>query len=770
MKQMIETLELNKILEELKHDTACSLGKDRIDAMSYFTSLEDLTIELAKTDEALRLVNAYGPVSLGGLHDLSHSVRKAEMDGMLLPAELLDVASQTDVTMAVLAYQQEKTLETKYFDELCQGLVKLTGLKQKIEQCIGLDAEIYDHASSDLAKIRRSIRQTEGHIRQKMNQYLVSEKDYLSENIITSRDDRFVIPVKIGYQNKIKGIVHAQSASRQTAYIEPEAVVILNNQLQGLKAQEEEEIERILYELSQAVKKESFHLLDNQDILGELDFLFAKGCYAQRHDCVVAHVSEDFDTFYIKNARHPLIDAQHVVANTISLTKPQHILLITGSNTGGKTVNLKTAGLLSLMSLYGLAIPAAQANIPFFDDIYVDLGDEQSIEQSLSTFSSHMSKLVEITNEVTHRSLVLIDEVGSGTDPLEGQSIAQAVLEYLHDYQCFCIATTHYSSLKRHAKTSDYILLASVAFDEEKFAPTYHLVLGESGRSYALEISTRLGLNTALIERAKEIKDANQSENEKLLERLETEMEKTRAIQFDYQEKLAEVERLEEKWKHRQEVFERERQRYLDQAQDAANELVEKTKAEVDQLLREFRQKGAEVKMHEVIETWHQLESLKKDKEVPVVKGDKNYPYAVGDTVKVLSMNRDAEVLEVRKDELTISLGGIKMQVKKDDIAYVGKKKKPKVVKTKGQTVKKTGAYEINIIGMRYEEAMRTVDKFIDDAIVTGYPSVRIVHGMGTGALRNGVQQLLKKHKQIVSYRSGGPQEGGLGVTLAYFQ
>jgi len=770
MKQIEETLELNKILDELSRYTACSLGKERIAAMAYFDSLEDLSRELEKTDEALRMVSAYGTVGLGGLHDVSHAMRKAEMDGTLLPSELLEVIGHVDVTRSVLNYHHECALEVPYFDEACQGLVILKNLKQKIEQCISPEAEIYDHASSELARIRRSIRQCEGQIRSKMNHYLVSEKDYLAENIITSRNDRFVIPVKMGYQNKVKGIVHAQSASHQTAYIEPEAIVLLNNQLQGLKSQEQDEMERILYALSQEVKKEAFHILDNQDIFAEIDFLFAKGSYAHAHDCVVAQVVDDYHTFYLKNARHPLIDPQKVVSNTIRLDSPQHILLITGSNTGGKTVNLKTAGLLSLMSLYGMAIPVSEAIIPFFDDIYVDLGDEQSIEQSLSTFSSHMSKLVDITSHVTMHSLVLIDEVGSGTDPQEGQSIAQAIIEYLHEYHCICIATTHYSSLKRHAKTSDYILLASVAFDEEKFAPTYRLILGESGRSYAMEISSRLGLSNRIIERAKEIKQASQGEAEKLLERLESEMEKTRQIQEDYEEKLAQTAALESKWKHRQEVFDREKQRYLDEAQAVANELVEKTKSEVDILLHEFKNKGQNMKMHEVIETKHQLDALKKEKEAPVLVGDKNHVYETGDIVRILSMNRDAEVLDVKKDELNVSMGGIKMQVKKEDVSFVSKKKKPKIVKTRGQTVKKTGAYEINVIGMRYEEAMRTVDKFIDDALVTGYPSVRIVHGMGTGALRNGVHQLLKKHKHIASFRNGGPNEGGLGVTLAYFE
>lgn len=771
MKQTFETLEFYKILSEIKTFSACSLGKHLIDQMTPFTDLEFLTLELEKTDEVMRLINAYGSVGLGGLRDISDAIRKAEMYGTLLPEQLMDIARHVDVCLSVMHYFEASQLDTPLFKELVSGLVILSHLKSRIEYCIAPDFTIFDHASSELASIRRRIRQMENHIRQKMNTYLVSEKDYLTENIITSRNDRFVIPVKMGYQNKVRGIVHAQSSSHQTAYIEPEAIVLMNNELQALKSDEQHEIERILHEMSQMVKVDGFHLNDNLDILAQVDFLFSKAGYAYRYQCAKPSVVDKYTHFYLKNARHPLIDQKKVVANTLDLQAPKHTLLITGSNTGGKTVNLKTAGLLSLMALHGLLIPVDEAVIPFFDDIFVDLGDEQSIEQSLSTFSSHMSRLVHIADNVTNRSLVLIDEAGSGTDPQEGQSIAQAILEYLHEFKCMCIATTHYSGLKQYAKNEDYILLGSVAFDEEKFAPTYRLILGESGRSYALEISKRLGLSDKITMRAKEIKDSQQTQSDRLLERLETEIENARNLQEEYEAKVNEINVLEEKYKRRQEVFDREKQRYLEKAQNDANELVDAAKLEVEELLRSFKEKGQQMKQHEINEVKHQLDSLKIEKAEEVLKGDPNYPYQVGDRVMVLTMKREAEIVEVKKSEVAVNMNGLRMQLKKTDIAYIGKKQKPKVVKTKGKTnVKKTGSYEINVIGMRYEEAMAVVDKFIDDALVTGYPSVRIIHGMGTGALRKGVHQLCKKHKRIVSFRDGGPNEGGLGATLAYFE
>lgn len=770
MKKVKETLEFNKIIEHLNRHTSCSLGKDLILQMKKFDDLESLQMELSETDEVLRLCFAYGKLSLGGLHDLSLPLKKSMMDGMLLPHQLLDVVAHIDCVNHVLNYQKQNQLETPYFKEATEGLIELKNLKQAIEKAITRDGEVADHASTELARIRRQIRHMENQIKVKMNQYLSTHKDYLSESLVTSRNDRYVIPVKMAYQHQVGGIVHGQSASHQTAYIEPEAIVLMNNQLSQLKSSEQEEIERILYALSALVKQESSYIFDNQEILARLDFLFAKGAYAKELDATIPRVDDCFDTLLLKNARHPLLDCKTVVANTVEINKPHHMMLITGSNTGGKTVTLKTVGLLSLMALTGMAIPCDVGVVPFFDDIFVDLGDEQSIEQSLSTFSSHMSRLVHITDNVTSHSLVLMDEVGSGTDPREGESIAQAILEYLAEYHCFVIATTHYSSLKTFAKATDYILVASVAFDEEQFKPTYRLILGESGKSYALEISTRLGLNQKIVDLARKIKQNQQSHQEQILEQLELEMEEARLRQEKYDQLNVELEKEKNKYKHRQEVFERERERYLDQAKKQANELIEKALLDIDTLMQEFKQKGKEVKMHEVIEAKHQLETLKHQKKQEVLEEDL-HEYHVGEIVRILSMNREGEIVEIKKDSFIISMGGLKVQMKKQDVRFVRKQGKKAPIKTRGKSIlKKTGSYEINVVGMRYEEAMRVVDKFLDDALVTGYPNVRIVHGMGTGVLRKGVIHLLNKNKHVKSFRQGGPQEGGLGVTIAYFE
>lgn len=770
MEHIIETLEYDKIKAMVLSYASCSLGKEKIETMKAATDLEILTDELHHTGEVLLLVHAYGKMNLGGLKDIRPSVKKARIDGTLSELECLDVARQTEVVHQVLSYMRESEQSTPYMEELTDGLVNVDGLYKSIHHCISDEGYVVDLASSKLAQIRHAIAKTEVAISRKMNQYLVSEKDYLSEQLVTYRHNRMVIPVKIGYQNKVKGIIHASSSSHQTAYIEPEDVVKMNNEIEGLKNDEREEVRRILFELSQKVKDASLYLLDNQDIFAQLDFLMAKASFGCHYDGCMAQVVDDFHRLYLKNARHPLIDQSKVVSNTIELSQPQHLLLITGSNTGGKTVCMKTVGLLTYMSLCGLPIPCDEAVIPFFDAIYCDLGDHQSIEQSLSTFSSHMSKIVEITENVTPYSLVLVDELGSGTDPLEGESIAQAVLEYLHDYRCFTIATTHYSSLKQQAKLLDYVLLGSVHFDEEAFMPTYQLVLGQTGRSYALEISKRLGLNPRIIEKAQAIKQSNQSSTERLLEKLELELDEAQHYKNDYIQKLAEANALHEKYEASKKSLDHQREAILEKAKDDCNDLVASTRKELDAILESFKEKGEAMKLHEVIDVKAKIDGYKHQKDDEPLVGDESFDYHVGDRVKLLSMNREASVVAVKKNELQIDLSGIKMQVKKKDVAYLGKHKPVKVVKTRGTSVKKTGAYEINVIGMRYEEAMATVDKFIDDALVANYPSVRIIHGVGTGALRKGVHQLLKKHKQIESFKDGGPNEGGLGATLAYFK
>ncbi len=773
MKEIERILELDQIKDQLSSYCACSLGKKMVEEMKIFDDYEDLTRELAMVNEAIRLVYGYGRLPLGGLHDIEPSIKKAERDGMLYPEELLAIADTINACIQVKNYSQNQELDVPYFMEMTNGIVEMKGLMNEINRCINRDGSIPDNASSELSRIRRNITRQSASIRSKMNSLLASEREYLSEPIITTRNDRYVLPVSISYKNQVKGIIHAQSSSNRSAYIEPESVVLMNNALQDERMKEQHEIEKILYNLSQKVKNEKLHLTINLEIMGTLDFLFAKGTYGKEHDCVVAAITPKFNHLELKQARHPLIDPGQVVSNDICVEEPYHMLLITGSNTGGKTVALKTVGLLSLMSLCGMAIPCTKAVIPFFDQIYCDLGDGQSIAESLSTFSSHMKQIVNITENVTAQSLVLIDEVGSGTDPREGECLAQAVLEYLHDYHCITVASTHYSGLKKYAKDCEYIQFASVEFDLETMAPTYHLLNGVIGHSYAFEISSKLGLNSHIVMRASDIKDNNQSQEDQLLEKLEDEMENNRQLE----EKLnlqIEAMRIEtRKLQQERNRLQQQREKFMEEAKKEADAYIEERKQEADIIFNDIKTRDSQVKMHEVIQARHDLDQLKSVKEESVQIDNSNREFKIGDRVRVISVNREAQIVEISKNkqEVTVSMGGLKMHLDKNDIEYLGKQKKP-VVKAKQKSVTKvtTGHYECNVIGMRYVEAMETVDKFLDDALVNHYPSVRIVHGMGTGALRNGIRKMLDKNKHVASYRDGGPNEGGLGATLVYFE
>ncbi len=774
MDKTIHKLEFDKIKTQLSHYCACSLGKDLVEKLSMYQDQEEVKKQLGLTDEAMRLVYAYGTLPMGGVHDIGYAIKKAKMDGLLYPQDLLAIFASLEAVTSIKNYQADiENQEVPCFNELVDHLQTIKPLAQSISSCIDYDGSVKDSASSTLYGIRRRIRTLEASIRTKMNQLVSSQKEYLSEAIVTTRNDRFVLPVKTVSKGHVKGIVHAESSSSHTSYIEPESVVRMNNQITEEKNNEQEEIENILFELSQKVKANALTLEYNQEDLQILDFMFAKGAYAKAIDGQIATITDDLTTLSLKQARHPLIDPDQVVANDIELQAPYCLLLITGSNTGGKTVTLKTTGLLAMMALSGLAIPVKEATIPFYDAIYCDLGDEQSIEQSLSTFSSHIKKIISILDNVTHRSLVLIDEIGSGTDPREGESLAQAILDRLLEYHCHVLSSTHYSGLKKYAQENPNVLYASVEFDLETMKPTYHLLNHVIGQSYAFEISRRLGLDAKIVENARHIKDEMMSDEDRLMETLEKEMEHQRQLELKLQEALHENELKEKELIRKLKEFENRKETLLDQAKEQANGLLEEAKQEIQVVLDDLKSQGQEVKPHHVSDAKHTLEGLKyasknkNNQDAPTL----GHEYAVGERVKILSVNREGVVQSVSKKGLVVSLGGLKMQLKENEVAYIGKPLKPKV-KSNGRSISKqsTGHYEINVIGMRYEEAMRVVDKFLDDALVNNYPHVRIVHGMGTGVLRKGIRKMLEKNKNVVSFRDGGPNEGGLGATLVYFE
>lgn len=770
MKNIYDTLEFNQIKDRIKNYCVGNIAKEQITNLQPYQDLEELKLRQKYLQQAMQLIYQYGRLPLGYYDDIEPLLLKANKDGTLFPEDFVQIVYLLNNVKEIINYLAEKELVENELLQLCNQLVLPKQLLKDINRCIDGSGNVLDSASSQLRQIRRRILSIEASIRSKIEQIKVSNKDYLSQEAISSRNNHLVLPVKAGNKNHVKGIVHAISATGATMFIEPEAIVAMNNQLINARDEETKEINRILLELSKMVKANYDCLHEDQELLIDIDVIFANASYGVKIDGIVPEISDNYEVFSLKKARHPLIDRDKVVANDIVLTQPKRMLLISGSNTGGKTVVLKTAGLLSLMGLCAMAVPCNQATIPMFDQICVDLGDEQSIEQSLSTFSSHMKRLVEITNEVSEKSLVLLDEIGSGTDPKEGQSIAEAILRYLHQINPLIVASTHYSGLKEFAKNEDYILVAAVEFDQEKMRPTYRLIEGSVGNSYAIEISSRLGLKKEIVDLAYQIKESSLTDSDKLIEKLQDELTQVQ-LQKDRLETLnQEATKKIDKYNRLINNFEKQKDDLMEQAKKQANQLLEDSKQEIDLVVEDLK-KQATLKQHVVIDAKRNLDLLKHEEKKLVDKS--KHVYQVGDIVKVLSANRQGEVLSInKKGILTIDMSGLKLNAKPEEVSFISKKVKPKKVKSNLKSLRKSTnqSYELNIIGKRYEEAMLLVDKFLDDALVNNYSMVRIIHGMGTGVLRNGVRKMLDKHKYVVSYRDGGPNEGGLGATLVYFE
>ena len=769
MKTIFETLEMQCIQQELKGYCASTLGQEKIDHIHIHDDLEDLLEALEKVHESMKMIEIQGRIPLGGLSDISLLIEKANRDGTLLGDELLKFVGHLECIISVKNYIDASEMNIPHLKEQSDGLICPNRLLDELRRCILPDGTVSDDASETLRSLRKRINQVQGRIRSKMESLVKESKDILTMDTLASKNDRLVLPVKTGYKNQLGGLIHATSATGQTTYIEPEAVMIMNNELSEIQAKEHEEVNRILYELSQKIKNYYIHFRFNLEILQELDFIFAKGYYGVIHDCCIPKIHQDYSQMILKQARHPLIPKDKVVANDI-LLKDHRMLLISGSNTGGKTVVLKTVGLLSLMALCGLPVSCLFMDMPFFDQIYVDLGDEQSIEQSLSTFSSHMKKIVDILHHATKKSLVILDEIGSGTDPQEGESLAQAILTQFLSIQCMTFASTHYGKLKTFAKERYDILMASVTFDLEAMRPTYHLKLDSVGQSYAIEIASLLGLDKPIVQQAKQLKLDAMSEHEKLIEQLEIKEEQL-ALKENELNLLIEYNKKQEKqYQHQLHQIQMEKDHLIQKAKDEANQLILEAKDNINIIIETMKQSS--LKQHEIIQAKHDLDELKYVDQEEEIKQD--HDLKVGDHVKVIKMNREGDITEILNNHMImVSISGLNVKLRDHEVVYMHPKTKVKTVKkasVKKTMVKKTGNYELNIIGKRYEEAMAYLDKFLDDAIVLGYPHVRIVHGMGTGVLRKGVRKMLDKNKHVVSYRDGGPNEGGLGVTLVYFE
>ncbi|MCR1821206.1 endonuclease MutS2 [Terrisporobacter muris] len=783
----LRVLEYNKIIDLLATKASSSLGLKYIEELTPKPDYEEVKDMLEETSEAQGILIKRGHVNLGGIQDVSDSVKRAEIGAVLDPGSLLKISDNLRAARNLkrsLTPGEEEDFNYPMIQSLSDSLYVYRDIEEEINNAIISEIEISDNASPTLRSIRRGILQKNQSIRTKLNSIISSTtyQKYLQDAIISVRGDRFVVPVKAEYRSQVSGIIHDQSSSGATLFIEPMSIVEMNNELRKLKLDEQEEIERILTELTKLVGEVAGDILSNQVILGKLDFAFAKGKLSLSMKAIEPILNEE-KNINIKNGRHPLLDADKVVPNNIYLGEDFDTLVITGPNTGGKTVTIKTIGLFALMTQSGLHIPADYgSSMCVYDNVFADIGDEQSIEQSLSTFSSHMTKIVGILNEVNSDSLVIFDELGAGTDPVEGAALAIAILEDVNMAGAKCIATTHYSELKNYALTKDRVENAAVEFDVNTLSPTYKLLIGVPGKSNAFEISRKLGLRDYIIDRAKEFINTDNIELEDVLQNVEKNRIKAEEERAEAEQLKKEIEYVKAEYDRKLEKLNVSREKMMEKARSEAFSITRQAKEEADNILKELRNmememaskeknKKIEALRKELADSMGNLQPSVKSMIVPKVSNKEIKDLKSGDEVKVITLNQEGTVVSVdkKKKEAVVQMGIMKMTLPFKALQIAQKEKKSIVTKSTRQIISsKSGSVksEVDLRGLNLEEAIVEVDKYLDDACVAGLETVTIIHGVGTGVLKKGLQDVLKKNKHVKSQRPGQYGEGGMGVTI----
>lgn len=778
----LKTLEFDKVREQVSKFCTNSIGKQAIDELVPETDYDTVVALLEEMDEGLAILRVKGSAPMGGIFDVRPHARRSQIGGMLSPMELMEIASTIRASRILRNFiediESENSIEIPHFIERKEQMPILTALQQEINYCIDDNGTVVDSASQTLRSIRQSLRSEESKVRQKLESLTRGSNaaKMLSDSIITIRNDRFVIPVKQEYRSHYGGIVHDQSASGQTLFIEPDSVIQSNNEVQRLKVKEKTEIDRILAALTAKVEEVAHDLFVLVQLLGEIDVILAKGKYGQANKCTMPKMNKEGFTRLVR-ARHPLLPAEEAVANTIEFGRDITAIVITGPNTGGKTVTLKTVGLCTLMAQSGLPVPALDGSeLAVFEQIFADIGDEQSIEQSLSTFSSHMVNIVDILSKFDEHSLVLFDELGAGTDPQEGAALAISILDEVVGKGARVMATTHYPELKAYGYNRPSVVNASVEFDVETLSPTYRLLIGVPGRSNAFEISKRLGLNAVVIDRAKEFTGTDRHEVESMIASLEESRLRSEREADEAHLLLQDAQTIRAELEERLRTYDEKKENLEKKAKDRARKIVDQAKKEAEEIIAELRemkaQAAANVKEHELIDAKKRLEdaSPKENKvlQKAVVARERKQNLQVGDEVKVLSYGQKGSILQkMTGDEWIVQIGILKMKLPENDLEYIKPEKEKETrpmmnVKNRNSHVK----LELDLRGERYEDALVRTEKYLDDALLANYPRVSIIHGKGTGALRQGIQNFLKNHKRVKTYRYGEAGEGGFGVTV----
>ncbi len=788
--KVLRTLEYNKIIAMLAEKANSEPGKKLCMELKPYTDIALINEAQQQTADALSRLFRKGSTSFGGNKDLGYTLKSLSIGASLSTAELLKIAAMLENVSRVKSYGKRDRDDSAAdsLDDLFHALEPLTPLSNEIRRCILSEEEISDDASPSLKSIRRNMMLANDRIHNQLNHMVNGScRTYLQDAVITMRNNRYCLPVKAEHKGQVPGMIHDQSATGSTFFIEPAAIVNLNNQLKELALKEQEEIEIILAKLSAQAGEHTHALSNNQRIMTTLDFIFAKASLAMEQNAT-APVFNTNKYINIRKGRHPLLDKKKVVPIDIYLGRDFHLLVITGPNTGGKTVSLKTVGLFTLMGQAGLHIPALdRSELSVFTEVFADIGDEQSIEQSLSTFSSHMTSIVSILKQADADSLCLFDELGAGTDPTEGAALAIAILDCLHRGNIRTMATTHYSELKVYALSTQQVENACCEFDVNTLQPTYRLLIGIPGKSNAFAISAKLGLPDYIIQAAKEqISQENEAFEDLIadLEHSKVTIEKERLEAASYKE---EIKRLKEQLQNKQDKIEESKQRILREANEKARDILQEAKDVADETIRVFQKAGPNASMKDLEKTREQIRGKVSETNSKLTLKQNQSPkkelkpnqLKLGDSVKILSMGLTGAVSSIpdHKGNLFVQCGIIRTQANLKDIVLIEDKPitKPSVSKRSGGgNIRMAKSYsistEINLLGKTVDEALSELDKYLDDAYLAHLPSVRIVHGKGTGALRKAVHGHLKKVKYVESFRLGEHGEGDTGVTIAVFK
>lgn len=794
----LKTLEYDKIIVQLAEYASCESGKELCRRLVPSIDYDEIVTAQRETTDAVTRVRQKGGISFGGVKDIRASLKRLEVGSSLGIVELLSVSSLLTTAARAKSYgrHEDSELPEDSLEQFFSVLEPLTPVNTEIRRCILSEEEVSDDASPGLHHVRRSMKNIHDKIHTQLNSILNSNRTYLQDAVITMRDGRYCLPVKSEHKSNVPGMVHDQSSTGSTLFIEPMAILKLNNDLRALEIQEQKEIEMVLADLSNQLVPYQDELLTDFEVLTRLDFIFAKAALSRHYQASEPRFNKK-GIIHIKDGRHPLLDPSKVVPITVHLGRDFDLLVVTGPNTGGKTVSLKTVGLFTLIGQAGLHIPAFDGSeLSVFDEVFADIGDEQSIEQSLSTFSAHMTNIVQILGQADSRSLCLFDELGAGTDPTEGAALAIAILSFLHNMKCRTMATTHYSELKVFALTTPGVENACCEFNVETLQPTYRLLIGVLGKSNAFAISSKLGLPDYIIEDAKTHLEAKDETFEDLLTHLEQNRVTIEKERIQIESYKMEVEKLKARLTQKEERLDERRDKMIRDAKEEAQRILRDAKDTADQTIRQINKLASESGVGKELEA-ERARIRGKLKEVDSSLSLKNQTkepkqsidpkkLKLGDGVRVLSMNLNGTVssLPNSKGDLYVQMGILRSLVNLSDLELLNEQSVSGPTLGSGNGKKKTGSGsssarmsksftispEVNLIGMTTDEAIPELDKYLDDAYLAHLPSVRVVHGRGTGALKNAVHKHLKKLKYVKDFRLGVFGEGDTGVTIVTFK